>query len=419
MIRPRLAALSALVLPLAVPLACGPAVAASKKDAAAAQAAPKYNLSKPVQAALAAAQDAYAKKDYATMQAKLAEADAALQTDDDKQITAKLHLQLAVAQNDAAAESKALGTLIALPGTPQEEKIHYLHAQAQLADQANDTATERQALQALTQLVPTDPTAWLMLGDLDNKDKNYPQALADTEKGYTLSQQSGKPVDPAIAHNLYAYAHNSHNSAAVAKYAPMMIGAQSSPANWTLVIDDTMAGSHLDEQALLDLYRLKAKVGAMDGGNDWFTYADLAARHGLPGEAVQALDTAKQKGVRVNPSDDASIRGSASGKIAADKASLAGAEAGARSAPTGQKALGLADGYLSYGNDAKAAEFYTLAIQKAGAGVNVQAAQTRLGIALAAQGQNDQAKAAFAKVTGPRQPLASLWSLAVDHPAAA
>lgn len=418
MIRPRHALASLMLVPLLSGALSSPAFAA-KKDKAAEQPAAKYNLSKPVQAALSAAQDAYGKKDYATMQAKLTEADAALQTDDDKKVTAQMHLQLAAAQQDPAAEAKAIATLVALPSIDQDQRIHYLHVQAQLADNANDLATERTSLQTLSQLVPNDSNTWLALGDLDAKQKDYAAALTDTEKGVALLQQANQPVDPAVAHNLYAYAHNSRNAAAVAKYAPLMVAAQPSAANWQLAIDDTLAGTRLDEQGQLDLYRLKASVGAMEGGSDWAAYADIAARHGLPGEAVQVLDTAKQKGAHVNPTDDASIRGPASSKIAADKASLPGAEAGARAAATGQKAMGLADAYLSYGDNAKAVEFYQLAIQKGGAGVNTDAAETRLGIALARSGQKDQAKAAFAKVTGPRQPLASLWSLSVDHPAAA
>ena len=100
--------------------------------------------------------------------------------------------------------------------------------------------------------------------------------------------------------------------------------------------------------------------------------------------------------------------------MAGDKAGLAGAEAKARAAATGQPAAGAAEAYLSYDEWQKAADLYAVALQKGG--VDVPTVETRLGIALAYVGQKDQAKAAFAKVTGPRAPLVAYWTMWVDHP---
>lgn len=419
MFRPRLAIASS-VLPLAVAALAIPAHAADKKgkDAPAA-AAPKYNLSKGAQPALLAAQDAIAKKDYATATAKLAEADALLQTPDDHLIAAKFHLNVAAGQNDAAGEAKAIATLLALPNISADDRIHYLNVQAQLADAAGDATTERAALTALAQAVPDDPNTWLLMGDMDSKQKNYAQALADTEKGVALLQQANKPIDPALPHNLYAFAHNAHNAPAMIKYGSALIAAQPTAANWELVIDDQMSSAHLDDDGLLDLYRLKVSAGAMEGPSDWAEYADLARSAGLPGETLAVLDQAKQKGVHLNAATDADERKWANQYVSADKSGLPAKEAPARAAKTGDLAQGLANGYFEYGDYAKAADFYQVALEKGGGKVNAQANQMRLGIALARAGQKDQAKAAFAKVTGPRQPLASLWTLYVDHPAAA
>ena len=43
---------------------------------------------------------------------------------------------------------------------------------------------------------------------------------------------------------------------------------------------------------------------------------------------------------------------------------------------------------------------------------------THLGIALARQGQNDAAKAAFAQVKGPRAEIANYWTTWLDQRAA-
>jgi hypothetical protein len=56
---------------------------------------------------------------------------------------------------------------------------------------------------------------------------------------------------------------------------------------------------------------------------------------------------------------------------------------------------------------AKAEELYKLALAKPG--VDANRALTRLGIAQFDQRKYVEAQASFAKVTGPRMPLARLW----------
>ena len=56
-----------------------------------------------------------------------------------------------------------------------------------------------------------------------------------------------------------------------------------------------------------------------------------------------------------------------------------------------------------------AEQFYTLALAKPG--VDTGRVLTRLGIAQADQGKYAEAQATFAKVQGPRQPIAQLWAL--------
>jgi hypothetical protein len=62
---------------------------------------------------------------------------------------------------------------------------------------------------------------------------------------------------------------------------------------------------------------------------------------------------------------------------------------------------------LSFGDYAGAIELYGSAIQKGGA--DADAANMRLGIALALSGRRPEADAAFRSVSGPRSELASLW----------
>ena len=65
--------------------------------------------------------------------------------------------------------------------------------------------------------------------------------------------------------------------------------------------------------------------------------------------------------------------------------------------------------FLNYQQPAKDEEFYTIALSKPG--VDTQRVLTRLGIAQLDQGKVAEAKATFAKVTGPRQQIAQLWTI--------
>jgi hypothetical protein len=70
--------------------------------------------------------------------------------------------------------------------------------------------------------------------------------------------------------------------------------------------------------------------------------------------------------------------------------------------------MSAADALLSYGQAAKAAELYTIALGKPG--VDTARAQLRLGIAQVDTGNYAAAQQSFAKVTGPRKAIAQLWA---------
>ena len=147
-----------------------------------------------------------------------------------------------------------------------------------------------------------------------------------------------------------------------------------------------------------DLDAIDRKILALLQGDSRLTMQQLADKVGLPGEAQAIVNEGKAKGAYNAGSKAVSDIGAAAGaKVAADKASLAAAEKSAASAPTGKAALGTADAYFGYGDYAKAATLYRLALQKGG--VDANTANLRLGMALAKAGQAAEAKQAFAQVT--------------------
>jgi hypothetical protein len=189
--------------------------------------------------------------------------------------------------------------------------------------------------------------------------------------------------------------------------------------NWRSALVIYGDANRFDDQTQLDLMRLQRFAGALSGERDYYEYALLADKVGLPGEAKAIVDEGKAKGAYNASSKAINEIGTLAGtKVASDRGSLAAAEKSAAGAANGRSALGTGDAFFGYGDYAKAAAMYRLALQKGG--IDANTANLRLGMALAKAGQAAEAKQAFAAVnSGPRAEIAQFWSLWVDQGARA
>ncbi|MEN9926031.1 MAG: hypothetical protein RL268_2157, partial [Pseudomonadota bacterium] len=126
--------------------------------------------------------------------------------------------------------------------------------------------------------------------------------------------------------------------------------------NWALAIAVIRDMSQFQNQEQLDLMRLMDRTASWSEARDYFEYIQAADPRRLPAEALKVIDlgiaSGKLQASDVSVSDARNI---ASGRIAADKASLVGLERDARAA-SGSAATAMAggDAYLSYGDAAKA-----------------------------------------------------------------
>ena len=162
-------------------------------------------------------------------------------------------------------------------------------------------------------------------------------------------------------------------------------------------------------QDTLDLMRLMGRANSYAETRDYIEYIEAADPRRLPGETLDVIAAGVASGkLRASDTFVADMKAQASGRLAADKASLPGYEADARKASATETTIsGAADALLSYGKAAQAEELYKLALAKTG--VDANRTLTRLGIAQFDQGKYADAQASFAKVTGPRTALARLW----------
>ena len=103
----------------------------------------------------------------------------------------------------------------------------------------------------------------------------------------------------------------------------------------------------------------------------------------------------------------------ATGKIAADRASVTADERRANGAADGKLAANTGSAYLAYADYAKATELFKLAQKKGG--IDADTVNTRLGIALTRSGMKAEARKAFEAVAnGSRRDIAQYWLLWLD-----
>jgi tetratricopeptide (TPR) repeat protein len=196
-----------------------------------------------------------------------------------------------------------------------------------------------------------------------------------------------------------------------------LVTAYPKPVNWRdalLTYRDTVK---TDDQTNLDIFRLMDSAGALNGERDYAEYVETAISKGLPGEAKTVLAEGVSKGM-LSSSKPYIVEYSKSitTRIAADRAGLAAIDKEARASATGKTALGQGDAYYGYGDYAKAADLYRLALTKGG--IDAATANLRLGASLAKSGDKAGATTALQLVKGsPRETLATYWIIWVGQKA--
>lgn len=389
----------------------GPALAQKPAAAAPAPAAAptrSYKLSKEEKAALQPLQAAITAKDWAKATSLLPAAQTASVGSDAKYVYAQLELQIGLGTNDKAMQAKAVDDLIASGGATPPEMPALYRNQAAFAIQNNNPAAAEAAYQRLLQVNPNDADTYVNLARMRAEAHKPQEALQLLEKGIQLKRAAGQPVDESWYKYALKIAYEGKMRPESLRLSRELVAAYPTPANWRdtlLVFRDV---NTLDKGATLDLLRLMRASKALEGERDWYDLADALGLAGLPGEEQAVLQEGGQlHKIDLGKAAFRDLMNSASGRVAADRASLAGIEAKALTAPTGTIALNTGDAYYGYGNYAKAIALYQAALGKSG--VDANTVNMHLGMALAQSGDRAGAEAAFRKVTGPRAEVAGLW----------
>ena len=395
-----------------------PAMAAKKEKA------PKQNLSKEFLAPAGEAQKAITAKDFAGAQAKLTAAEAAAKTPDDLYTLNLLRLQLGLGMSDPAVQRKAIEGMLASGATPATEVGKYHFYAGDFAMKANDTESAIVHLQKASEAGYPGSAPHVLLAEayfkkavtgakgnqLTPEGKAAVQAgLPHLKQGIDVEKGEGKPVPAGWYERGFQLAYVAGLPQA-SEWAMYSVEAEPNAKNWRSLLrgyQDTHRT--LTKSENLDLMRLMRTTGSLESEYDYSEYAEAAVSSGLPGEAKAVIDEGRSKG-KVGASKLSEVYQIANSRVAGDKASLPAGERDAAKAANGKIASSTADAYLGYGDYAKAATLYKLALQKGS--VDAGEINTRLGIALAKSGDTAGAKAAFEQIAaGSRKDIAKFWLL--------
>ncbi len=407
---------------LATLLASGvatPGMAQKGKPAASKMSKPVQSLLAQAQPLLIEAQTAQQAGDNATAAAKAAQAlpfidqaDALPEkSGDDALVISQLRLNAGILSKDNAQIEKALDAGLASGKLSAEDEAKYIRNIGAMALQRNDYAKATAQFELLLQKTPNDAALMVEVAELQRRQKQNAKAVATLQQAIKVKEAGGTKAEESWYRRALAIAYDSKLPAETTSTSEALVKAYPNATNWRDVLIIFRDTGKWDDQGNLDILRLMRANTALAGERDYAEYAETAATRGLPGEANAVLDEGISRGaLQAGKPVVKELKAATAPKVASDKAALPGLEKEAAASKTGKAAASTADAWLGYGNYAKAAELYQMALKKGG--VDANAVNTRLGFALAKSGNKAGAEAAFKAVTGaPRDQLSRYWQI--------
>ena len=412
---------SALALALgAVAMTASPALAQKKKKEkeaeAAAAAASTISPSKEYLPEARKVQAAYTAKDAAALEAALTAADAFATTPQDKYLQSQFRLQLGLLKSDQTLQASALDGMIDSGLAPASDMGRFSFFSGQFAYNKKDYAKAATRFAAAKSAGHRDANLDLLLMDSYLQSGRLDEGLAVARAAVQAERAAGKrPSDDYYARSAKALQAAGRRDDLLAVLT-MRVEDYPQPDIWRNTLFIAMQGA--DKDTTLDILRLMRSAGAMTGRAEVQEYAALATEGGLPGEVLAVIDEARAKGIV--PAKDArfdEIYAAQKARTVGDKAALDRDAALGAALPNARRARSTADALFGYGDYAKAAAVYQVALDKGDAQPDL--VMLRLGVAQHMSGNHDAAKATLAKVTGPRQRLASMWLVNIANKQAA
>lgn len=353
--------------------------------------------------------------DVAGAKAALPGLEATATTDDDRYILGKLLVSLGGKAQEPAVQLRGLKMSAATSVIPAAEKAQFNYFIGKLSFGQKDYTGSVAALDQARTLGFTGADDLDLIASLSHFELGQSAAGFDAlRRAVAAVEAKGQRPDEAWLGRGLTAASKAKNGTEISSWARALVKHYPTPQNWRAALSVYRDGvPSLTPGENLDLMRLMREANAMEGERDFAEYVDAAHPKRLPGEVVSVAEEAVARG-KLKPGGYVGEQLiMAKANVAADRAGLTAAERDSKSSGTGRTALATADAFFGYGDYAKAADLYALAMTKGG--IDNDVALTRHGIALYKSGNLDGALADFAKVgPGNRKPIADYWAMYIN-----
>jgi len=354
----------------------------------------------------------------AAEKAQLATVAAAAVTPDDHYMAGQLELGLGGVAMDPALQRQALQDMIASGKSNPADAGKFQFYIGSFAHDAGDYPAAITALQAAQAAGYNDPQLHVLLADTYLKNNQLDKGLPALQHAIDLQKASGQPVPVSWYRSGVVAAYNAKLVEPTLSFGAGLIQEEPTQKNWSLLLEVVQRVAGYPPQEELDLMRLMGRTHSYAQREDYLEYIQAADARRFPGEVLDVISAGVSSGMlKASEQSVAEAKAIASSKVTADRASLPsllrdGRAPGANVATT----MAAADAALSYGQAAEALALYKIALGKPG--VETARALTRMGIAQIDTGDYTGAQATFARITGPRVPLARLWTIYAAEKAA-
>jgi tetratricopeptide (TPR) repeat protein len=348
-------------------------------------AAPK--LTTAVNNALAEAQKAANAGDLPTANAAIAKAKAvATKTDYDDYMINTVQIAVAVKGQDMATAETAAEAAADSPAIPEDQKPNALRTALILANNQKHFDKSVVYAKQLATTNTTDPVTQTAITQAFYLAKDYPDALAFTQKRMDAEKAAGKKSDRATLQIMLDIQVAMKDEAGAERTLEQLVAQFNDPADWTQMIDVALSSKGLRDVEVVWLGRLIFLSGATPSKQDGDLFGSTASHLTFFGDA----QVAQQHGASGFPDPAA--------RADADKKTIP-AQIAAEPKQNGNYSAKLAEALYSYGMYPEAEAAAKVAISKGGVTDSTEAPMV-LGQALTAQGKYDEAIAAFGQVQG-------------------
>ena len=351
--------------------------------------------------------------DIAAQKANIPAIVSAVETEDDRFAAGQLILSMGSKSQDPALQRQGLEMMLKSGKVPAEQIGQFQFYVGNLAYQAKDYAAARTALMAAVEQGYTENDPEGLIVESYFAEGNANEGIAYLEKVVNARKAAGQEVpDNWLLRGLKVAYENKLPEASVA-LSRMLVESNPTQQNWLNGLQVVRATHDFDDQASLDFLRLMRVTDTLSTQRDYIDYIEAADPRMMSNEVLSLLD----KGMKAGTVSSTETYFTEAKSIAQDRAADDRKEApklvdDAQKAANGVTARGVADTFLSFDDYANAEKMYQLALQKGG--VDNERVLTRLGISQVQEGKYAEGKATLAKVTGPRAPIAQMWSAYAD-----